>query len=510
MMRKTTYWLLLTAVALIVVACSSSSDATESPTPVTPPAPEPGTTERAIGFDAYLPRLVTRGAGADGTPTRSGNVGTLTLDGDPSLRAKGFGVLAYNTGIDYYTEASVPDYMYNQRVTWDGGKWVYEPVKYWPNGEGEVVGVTGATPHYVSFFAYAPWVNVNTRSGLVAEGAADDYSERTGITALTRNTKNGDPLVRYDVVFDPLRRVDLCWATPMLNQTKPASTDATVNMQFRHALTALNVQIDTDIRQVIGLGDQAGKMNPAHTRVWIRSVSVQGIAHRGMLNLNHAEQQPNWYSIDGYGSPSVLPVTVYDGRADHLEALHADLNELVTGLNVNLVQSEPYVVDATAGTITTPAADKGATVSTVNLFGDGKAPTALPVYAIPSGSALRVNIVYDVETYDAKLSSNYLADGRTPGSRIQNNITASVLMGGEPVIMQAGRLYTLKLHLGIAAVEATATVEDWQCGDVHDLQPDTENNSTDPDPGTETPIELAVTISGWLNGGYREAEVYNW
>jgi len=76
--------------------------------------------------------------------------------------------------------------------------------------------------------------------------------------------------------------------------------------------------------------------------------------------------------------------------------------------------------------------------------------------------------------------------------------------------MQAGRLYTLKLHLGIAAVEATATVEDWQCGDVHDLQPDTEADSTDPDPGTETPIELAVTISGWLNGGYREAEVYNW
>ncbi|MBQ9660456.1 MAG: hypothetical protein IJV37_04230, partial [Bacteroidales bacterium] len=80
---------------------------------------------------------------------------------DEVLRAgSGFGVFACYTGAHKYSESSVsPDFMYNQKVTYNPGipAWEYSPVKYWPNGEGEPVGETGENPHYVSFFAYAPY-----------------------------------------------------------------------------------------------------------------------------------------------------------------------------------------------------------------------------------------------------------------------------------------------------------------------------------------------------------------
>jgi hypothetical protein len=451
---------MVAAMLMAVAACTSSDEITDGDTGNQQQAPA------TVGFDAYLQRS-TR---SDNTTTRSGATGTLTTSGDnatTSLQEKGFGVLAYNTGDQFYSERAIADFMYNEHVSYDGMamEWTYNPAKYWPNGEGEATGVTGAVPYYVSFFAYAPWVNVTESTGLVATGGGnDEYSGTTGITALTRNVKTGDPMVRYDVVLDPAKRVDLCWAQPQLNLKKPEGTvtadDARINMQFRHALAAINIQIDSDIRQNLPTP------NTQHdkTRIWLRSVILEGMTFKGWLNLNHSGTQPQWYSIDGYVSPSVKPVTVYDGRRDTREAILDDVNETPTGLNTNLIQTESYTINPTTDDIETPTTSKGVTQTTVNLFGHDNNGTrkALPVYVIPTGAPLRVTVVYDVETYDAKLASNHLSDGCTPGSTIENNITAAIISSGSPVTMQAGKTYALKLHLGLRSVEATATVSEWQ------------------------------------------------
>ena len=414
--------------------------------------------EQTVAFDAYLQRSATR-SGAAGTLTTAG------ADGTVSLQTKGFGVMAYSTGTLMYTPQVLPNFMYNEHVTYSASQWDYEPKKYWPVGEREATAAGAQLPHRVSFFAYAPWVPVEETTGQLVSTGLDpaDVDTAAGITALTRNTKTGDPMVRYDVTFDPARRVDLCWAEPRLNQTRPAGTatdpDSRVNMVFYHALAALNVQIDAQFVWDV----HSGILDSDHTRIWVRSVTIQGMATRGLLNLNNsAMTSPRWLQMDGTSGLDLQPVTIYDGRRDTREAIMQAADELTLGLNPKLVQSEPYVVNDAEIKIVTPDATYGVRNDTQNLFGSGALTD--PVYVISSGAPLRVNIVYDVETYDPKLPSNSLSDGYTPGSTVENNITAAVLSGDIPVKLEAGKVYTLKLHLGMRRVEAEATVSDWALG----------------------------------------------
>ena len=471
--------LALGVAAFLFVACSTNDDALEST------GTAELTTPATIDFNAYLRRQTTR-SGVPGTLTTTG------ADGTVSLQEVGFGVLGYNTGERWYLQTDVPNFMYNEHVTYNAERqrWTYEPAKYWPNGEGEAVGVAGVVPHYVSFFAYAPRVAIDPVTGMVQDDGHSYFHPRQGITALTRHAKTGDPYVRYDMPMDPAQRVDLCWALPHMNRTKPTAASRavdlpTVDLEFYHALTAMNMRIDTDILQEQNPEEKDGPGRPdGFTRVWVRSVTVEGFTNRGWLALNNPQTRPVWYTIDGYLSGQTIaltPLTIHDGRRDWREALHADPNELVTGLNPRIVQQHPYTI-ADDGTIAIPAADgdnPGVTETTVNLFGtdDGTTALGLPVYGIPTGGNLRVTIVYDVETYDPKLVSDFLADGRTPGSRIRNNITAAVTMNGSPVSPQAGSVYCLKLHLGLRSVEAEAFVtRQWEEGFVEVIDNFEESN----------------------------------
>ena len=476
--------LMLVLAAMMAAACSSGdASLAEENSPAAAPA--------TVAFDAYLQRSTTR-SGAQGTLTTS-------TDGTVKLQDAGFGVLGFYTGAYPYDALRFhPDFMYNDHVTWDGARWRYEPVKYWPNGEGEVTpavatptaGVTGAAAHYVSFFAYAPWIDVDYATGLPADRGTGTYSATEGITALTRNTHTGDPMVRYDVVFDPARRVDLCWASPRLNLSKPQSlTPTTVDFQFRHALTALNIQVDANIAQTLN----DGNLQSDYTRIWIRSVSIEGIATKGWLNLNRESAEPQWFSIDGYSTLSLKPVTIHDGRRDTREAILADSNENPIGLNSNIIQTTPYTIEG--GVITAPTIT-GVSKTTVNLFGDDSDGTlrSQPIFAIPTGGPLRVTVVYDVETYDAKLVSNQLSDGRTPGSTIENNITATVTLAGTPIQLEAGKSYALRLHLGLRSVEAEAIVTNgWITGAVDEFDND--------DYKYDDPTTLGVSIINNYNQG---------
>lgn len=436
---KNRYLLYLLAATLMLTACSGveEGDALDN---------SQMAESQAVAFNAYVNRGITRGGKPGVVTTDALKTGTHASDG--------FGVMAYYTESRRYNQMAQPNFMYNQQVTWQTASlpasWTYTPVKYWPNETGS----NGSSKtDYLSFFAYAPYIEVDPATG------CDTGSDKTGIMSLSRPTDNGDPFVRYSVSLKPAEAVDLCWATPHIDQIKP-TVNTTVNLDFHHALASLNVQIDADVA-----GHPSGALD-SYTRIWVRSITFRGFAERGQLNLNNASVTPHWNNLDCDCDLSSDPITIYDGRRDDREGASASLNELRTGLNPIIVQSGRYTV--------TPGSPEplssttaGVTNTTINLFdptgisGNADALRTAPIYVIPTNEDLYVTIVYDVETYDPKLTSQYLSDGRTHGSTIENSISAYITNGTTPIVMEAGKQYTLNLHLGVASVKMNASVTPW-------------------------------------------------
>ena len=434
--------LLLMAATLTVVACTGVSDIDE--TPVQGHADEP----QAVSFNAYVNRGTTRG-GYQGTLT------TSTLQNG----AGGFGVFAYYTDNHVYSQTVLPNFMYNQQVTWDGGSWTYTPIKYWPNEAGN----NGATTtDRLSFFAYAPYTDVDASTGRAL------VRPTTGIVGLSRSIDSGDPYVRYFATYVPKEATDLCWAFPTIDKTKPNVSEL-VNFNFKHALSALNVQIDADV------DDGSPKVVDKYTRIYVRSITFHGFAEKGQLNLNNNQDNPRWNNLDCDCDLSSDAITLYDGRRDGREGASASLNEQRTGLNPQIVQSGVYTVDTGTDPHTFTSTTPGVTSTAVNLFdvsnwyANPASPTpeekaaalAAPIYVIPTNEEMYVTIVYDVETYDPKLTSQYLSDGRTHGSSIENTISATIKNGGNAIKMEAGKNYNIKLHLGITSVKVEASVTLW-------------------------------------------------
>lgn len=430
----------LAVASLMLTACSSADDAvTSSPT-------APAIDDTAINFSAYMNRTTTRG----------GYEGELDLDALKGA-ANGFGVMAYYTDNQPYTPNAIPNFMYNQQVTHDGSAWTYSPLKYWPNEFGQQATSTGLDR--LSFFAYAPYVAVDPVTGYAVEEedpvTGDPILKDYGIVGMTRSAENGNPKVRYYVNLDPTKQVDLCWAAPWMDISKlDQPVNEKVKFAFKHALASLNVQVDAKF-------DNGGTLDD-NTRIWVRSVTFEGLAMKGELNLNNDQDNPEWNDLYSNGLLTGEPVTIYDGRRDGREGYAAMPNEKPVAINADLVQSSKYVHNGTAFTSPT---QPGVTTTAVNLFaGEGVTATD-PVYVIPTGEPLRITIVYDVETYDANLASGYLSDTETHGVTVENNITKLVeLAANSPIILKAGKKYTIQLHLGMTSVKLDVDENDFEWG----------------------------------------------
>lgn len=446
MKRQRQHLLLLLAATTLLAACSGveNTDGLSADDWQTEP--------QAVTFSAYVNR---------GT-TRAGATGTLTVDGSnstTSLQTAGFGVFAYYTDNHVFGPTAVPNFMYNQQVTGvSASNWTYSPVKYWPNETG-ATAMSYDTDH-LSFFAYAPYAAADASTGCVTGTATE---KTTGIVAMSRPSDSGDPWVRYYASLKPTEAVDLCWAAPSLNETKPA-VGSTVDFNFKHALAALNVQIDADIDVV----PHAASSLDTYTRIYVRSITFEGFAEKGQLDLNNSNSAPRWNNLDCDCDLTSDPITVYDGRRDGHEGMAASLNETHAGLNPVIVQSGKYTVTPGANPgdpVTLTTITPGVTNTVVNLFdptGVSGDAAAAPIYVIPTGDKLRVTIVYDVETYDPKLVSQHLADGETHGSSIKNTIAATIKTSGDAdIIMEAGKQYTISLHLGMTSVKVNADVTPW-------------------------------------------------
>ena len=463
--------LLLAAMAMMA---SCNSDVIEGLSS----APQESDGPATVNFNAYTSRGVTR-SGTVGAVTN-----TLLKSGSTAFGQAGFGVFAYYTNADDYASDVRPNFMFNQQVKWNDtyNLFDYTPVRYWPNEYGQTAQSEDIDK--VSFFAYAPYVEVKPATGYLEDAGEGNEEATWGITGTTRNTYTGDPLVKYITSFDMDKSVDLCWGVynegasgwatmnglqtttnglPWLNVQHAKSVDQRLNFTFRHATARLNVQVDADVDgggNATELGTHygtGGTVADNATKVYVRSVAFTGVAAQGALNLNNTKPfEPLWMNYSGTGwIENGQSVTVYDGLRDGYEGQSAATanNETMTGLNPVVISN---VGNTTAGVTNTP----------VNLFGRSAGTTALTdgVFVIPTGERVSITIVYDVETAVEKLPG-YLSDGVTHGTSIENKITSAITVSGENLVFEGGKSYTLKLHLGMNSVKFTAEVsEEWEDG----------------------------------------------
>ncbi len=423
-------YLILLALAAALVGCAKDSEMADDSAKAVKNNTKT-VAKQPVLFGAYINRATTR-AGEPGVLVTSN---ADTSAGEINLQDTGFGVFAYYTDDDLYSSIYQPNFMYNTKVS--GAGWDYSPLRYWPNEFGSDASSVGVDR--LSFFAYAPHVDVTPSTGLVT--GDNTY----GIVGLSRNAATGDPWVKYYASLDPSKQVDCCWGVdkttgkPIIDLTKQGVSEK-VEFAFNHALAALNVQIDAAIDQL-----NPGGTLDANTKIYVRSVTFEGFVTKGAFNLN--TDKATWYDLAGANYIDGGSVTIFDGRTNGKEGQSESVNEAPLGLNPVIVQSQPYSGTPTAGV--TPTA--------VNLF---NASATAPLYVIPSGQPLNVTIVYDVETKNPDLTTK-LSDGETYGTSVENKITKTIKLGEENLKLEAGKLYTVNLHLGMTSVKFDATVSEW-------------------------------------------------
>ena len=461
---------LFAVAALALASCSSENDVVQ-----TPDVQQTAADEIAVNFDAYLNRSTTR-AGKNGVIDNT-ELRKSESDGG------GFGVFGYYTNGESYTGSSRPDFFYNQGVFYSDGnaRWEYTPIKYWPNEFGN--DAISDQVDKVTLFAYAPYVKVEPLTGLVKDYTAPENA--INITGMTRNNATGDPLVKYISSLISNHSVDLCYGVakndftssnsiynkneitagkPYVDVVKPGTdVNSKIFFDFKHALAQLIVTIDANVVDYTS-GNPSNAVEKNFTRIWVRSITFEGITQSGALNLNSEAGSPNWYDINGTSLITTGSLTIHDGRKDGREANEAASSENPATLNPTIVQSAAYPespANFTSGSMTA-----GVTETKVNLFAEWddankkyKAPASVsaPIFVIPTKEKMRVTIVYDVETADDNLAG-YLSDGSRRGSTIENRIYKTIDTFG---YIEAGKRYTLNLHLGMRTVDFDASVSAW-------------------------------------------------
>lgn len=168
-------------------------------------APQQSQGNNAIEFSTYLGR---NAQGSRGTETST-----------TSIQTSGFGVLAYYTEKTDFAEANKPNFMWNQKVTYDktNTNWEYTPIKYWPTKVGDKV----------SFFAYAPYVE----------------NGKNTVIELSGKSTTGTPTATITLPDNPSQTIDFVAAVQM-NKTHDKGTN--VSFKLLHEMTRVKVQAKLD------------------------------------------------------------------------------------------------------------------------------------------------------------------------------------------------------------------------------------------------------------------------
>ena len=434
---------------LMLASCSESNDFVNNVAQDSP-----------IAFSAY-----------NGNGTRAGYAGDIS---STTLQTTGFGVFAYNTGASDYgatghstmattedTPNWAPNFMWNQQVTYSSG-WVYTPLKYWPNGV-DTNGASEATVQKLSFFAYAPYVDVASGSG------------ETGITALSANYVNGDPKVTY-ALSGSGNDVDLLWGTTSTNgatvggvaqagvgsdlkvsDTSVANlnenltkmnTSGKVGFNFKHALAKIkDVQVKVDPDNV---NIETDANERPRTKITVSNITITST---NFTDNNKSEGEGKKSTKGGVFNlaTGIWNLTETDAAQSSTEQITPTGDSGAHNvLNANMI--DPETVDAANlfGT-TTPSVTTGITGVTTEYVTAYNSTTRRPLMLMPGTKPrFTVAITYTVRTEDANLAAGY--------SETTQTITKTVDFA-DPVLLN--KQYILRLSLGLTTIKVDAAVADW-------------------------------------------------
>lgn len=462
-MKKSLFFV-AAASALMLTACSSENDVVQNAV-----QSQEAAAQQAVGFDVYMSQAVTR-AGFGGVMTTE-KLKTNTPN------AIGFGVFAFYHNNGTYPANNTtekPNFMFNEHVSWNNG-WAYSPLKYWPNettNDKQDPAATAADLDKLSFFAYAPYVNLTTTStmtvnttGPVTEPAYVEASPSDGILAISKETRQGDPLVEWKYSSDIDNNVDLLWGVaaagmdytsvngnsvpavfgmPLLNLVKP-NKDQKIKFLFQHALSRIGLSVVSSIDQ-IAAGDDGKKFNNGETRVLIEEVKVWGdFCTQGVLNLNNtAVNKANWIeaSIDKSGSLSTPGSPLYtfgNGEGGAVNAqITKDLRYISTdyvvggGLDISTATG---ATDADKATNKFNALNKGVqTYETVLLTGGPDDGTKVTNPTFKFGTVLyKYNSTtkeYEIATTTANIGNIYTKDATGKYTQVKTTLDAAMTVDG--------------------------------------------------------------------------------
>ena len=515
--------LAMTALAAMLFAGCTSSDeittlesikqAENAPTPVS--------------FGTYMGRTGTR-AGQTGIITTDGTGSTQSLQSGKNAGTRGFGVFAYYTGGTSYAVSSTatPNFMYNQQVYYNASKWVYSPIKYWPNefAAGDVdtqnPDAQGATSNgQITFFAYAPFVETpgsdtdaaltgknNASNASIAVGSAVKNGDASGILAMTKNNFTGHPYLQYKLasLVDMSSNVDLLWGTAGSNGINAATNAAQngstlynldsegykvntdlvkmktgenrVAFNFIHALAlvggydatsgGLTIQLDTD--EDIASETIGGESKPV-TKVMVESITITNDwdGTDGIQTGEHISQGGVFNLATGEWN-----LDIPTAPAKFTQTIDA-AGTTDAKLNTDIAWSSPSMT--TLGAVQTYF--KSTTETGVvegekkNVFASDNYKTPL-VYLPGTTPKLKFTIVYRVLTYDEGLAAWC--------SNVQQNISRVVTF---PAPVKLNKRYNINIILGLTSVKFTASVEDWSR--------DTNNSSGDDYQDISLPANVA-------------------
>jgi len=335
---------------------------------------------------------------------------------------------------------------------------------------------------------------------VVKDGEKADSVQKKNIVGTVKNTTSGDPYIKYIVDTDPATSVDLLWGVAAdkngyrglnytgakedgnvipgncyIDLTKQIGTTDSIKWNFKHALAQLNIQIiaavDTategnDIyvpKDATEISTNADGNVDNMTKMYLRWIEFGGFVMKGALNL-HSEDvetpgvqyaEPNWKGFDGTNELVIEPVRFNDGLKDGKEGTtnNVQKNELPVALNDTIIEK--------AADIDMAWEDKHPGIPTAaycNLFKNSgeNAKATDPIYVIPTGEDLTIEMLYDVMTKDEKLAG-LLSDNKTHGSAIENKINKET-----GVILEAGKSYIIKIVVGLESVKFWVEVTEWQ------------------------------------------------
>ena len=440
-MKKTLFF----AAAAIAMLASCSQNDLEAPVVAQ-------SQQGAVEFGTYV-------AGTPGTRAltpggKTGEMTTETLKNGTEGADSGFGVIAYSTGSTAWATAkttAIPNFMYNEHVYWDNTntKWIYSPLKYWPNEfangavDNQTAPAAGSTARgMVSFFAYGPYAGtVSQDVDDAVNGAIVANTPAGGIIKMSGNNYQGEPCVYYK--FNSAAPVDLLWgargnstgyeqtAGSETTEQKAASvntdlvkqkTNETVDFNFKHRISA--------IAGTAGLKAQVVPSNGSltDTKVSITSVSINDNSTANVKSCGTLNLATGVFTVD-------------------------DTSAEAKAVGPNVTYATDDILEDYA-TVTAPAnwaAVKGlANTTATAILKDGK----VPMYFMPGATPkITVTVTYKVYTEDNKLKAGW--------SEVEQTISKDITFTSA---VEYGKRYIILMKLGLEDVDFEASVANWEDG----------------------------------------------